>query len=355
MKKILLLTAELSAYNVPVYNEICKKYDLTVGYYESDKSKQACDFNKIKLDYKKVGPFFVVKGVSKLCQDYDVVSLTPDLHVPSFCKLPFLHRKYKTVTWSIGFRCSYYHPYVVDRKHDLLDWVFLQVLKHADANIFYMEKSREFWKGSSLDMSKVFAAPNTTEVLPIEIVPEKKKNLLFVGTLYRGKGLDKLLSSVKEVVDKGYKDLHLTIVGDGECRKESEDYVAENRLEENVTFTGAVFDEKVLAQHFAESLLCISPTQGGLSCPKSMGYGVPFVTRKDAITGGEIYHITPGETGIMYEKDEELTDIIEDACKNPDKYIRMGIAAKDYYDNNATIKHMAQGAMRAFECAMNNR
>lgn len=355
MKKLLLLTGELSSYSVPVYNEISKVFDLTVGYYDKDKSKQTCDFKKIKLDYRKVGPFFLVKGVRKMCGDYDVVSITPDLHVPSFCKLPFVSRKFKAVTWSIGFRCSYIHPYVVDRKHNILDWVFFQVLKHSDANIFYMEKSKEFWKSTSLDLRGVFAAPNTTEVVSIKLDPEKKKNLLFVGTLYKGKGLDKLLNSIKEVAEKVYNDVKLTIVGDGECRKELEEYVLENGLKDNVTFTGAIFDEKTLANHFAEALLCISPTQGGLSCPKSMGYGVPFVTRKDAITGGEIYHITPGVNGIMYEKDEELTSIIEDACKNPQKYIEMGITAKNYYDNHATIRHMAQGAMNAFDYALNNK
>ncbi len=355
MKKLLLLTGELSAYNVPVYNEIGKEFDLTVAYYDKDKSKQTCDFKKHKLRYNKLGPFFFIKGVHSLCRQYDVVSLTPDLHVPSFCNLPFMSRKYKTVTWSIGYRCSYYHPYVVERKHGLLDWVFMQVLNHADANIFYMEKSKEFWKDTSLVMNKVFVAPNTTEVEPIEIIPEKKKNLLFVGTLYRGKGLDKLLTSVKDVVMKGFNNVHLTIVGDGECRKELENYVAENGILNNVTFTGAIFDEKVLAEHFAEALLCISPTQGGLSCPKSMGYGVPFVTRKDAITGGEIYHITPDVNGILYENDEDLTAIIEDSCKAPEQYVKMGIAAKEYYDNHATIRHMANGAMEAFRYALGNR
>jgi glycosyltransferase involved in cell wall biosynthesis len=352
MKKLLLLTGEISPYNVSVYNEIGKSFGLTVAFYSKDKSKQDCKFEKIKLEPRKVGPFTLIKGMARLCKGYDVVSVIPDLHVLSFWKLPFLHRKYKTVTWSIGFRCSYVHPYVVTRKHNILDWVFLQVLKHSDANIFYMEKSREFWKNSSLDMSRVFVAPNTTDVVPIDILPENKKTLLFVGTLYRGKGLDKLLSSVKEVVDKGYNNLSLIIVGDGECKSELESYVMQNNLTNNVEFTGAIFDEKVLATYFAKALLCISPTQGGLSCPKSMGYGVPFVTRKDAITGGEIYHITPDVNGIMYDNDEDLASIIEDACKNPDKYIQMGLAAKEYYDNHATIKHMAKGAMDAYKCAL---
>ena len=75
--------------------------------------------------------------------------------------------------------------------------------------------------------------------------------------------------------------------------------------------------------------------------------------RKDAITGGEIYHMTTGVNGIMYEQDSELTGIIVDAMKNPDKFIEMGTLAKSYYDNNATPKHMAEGIIDAIEYVSN--
>ena len=32
MKKLLILQNELSAYNVPTFNEIAKSFDLTLGY-----------------------------------------------------------------------------------------------------------------------------------------------------------------------------------------------------------------------------------------------------------------------------------------------------------------------------------
>ena len=108
-----------------------------------------------------------------------------------------------------------------------------------------------------------------------------------------------------------------------------------------------IYDEKELAQLFSASLLCFSPTQAGLSVPKSMGYGVPFVTRRDAITGGEIYHITPGQNGVVYEKDEDLLPIMLDAMTDSGKYVQMGLEAKKYYDEHATIDHMAQGVIDA--------
>lgn len=353
--KVLILQNELSGYSVPVYNIIAKHYDLTLAFYLEDKSNIQCNFKKIKLESIVIGPFSFVKGVHKLVSKYDLVSMIPNMRIPSYCSLPFMRRNFKLINWSIGFRASYTHPYVVERKHVLADRLFQTILSHCDATIFYMEKAKEFWKGTTLDMSRVFVAPNTTEVASIEIKPEIKKDFLFVGTLYKGKGLDLLLDAFRQVVEKQNSQNKLHIVGDGTERKELEKYVAQHNLLEKVVFHGAIYDEKILSNCFAHALLCISPTQGGLSVPKSMGYGVPFVTRKDAITGGEIYHITPGVNGILYEKDEDLVNILADSCQNAQKYVDMGVKAKEYYDGHATIRHMAQGAMDAFEFVLNKR
>lgn len=352
MKKLLIFQNELSGYNVPVYNRIAEFYDLTVAFYLKDKSNIECKFKKIKLDSKNVRSLVFVKGVRSLAKQFDVVCFIPNIHNPSYFMLPFLPHKYKLVNWSIGFRASYTHPYEVGRPHNTLDRFFQKILSKCDASIFYMEKAKEFWKGTSLEMNKVFVAPNTTDVLPITINKEIKKNYLFVGTLYKGKGLDILLKSYQEAVLSGGISNQLHIVGDGAERQNLEKYVSDHKLEEKVIFHGAIYDEQKLAECFAEALLCISPTQGGLSVPKSMGYGVPFVTRKDAITGGEIYHITPDVNGIMYEKDEDLTNILIDAAQNQQKYVDMGVKAKNYYDHHATINHMAQGAVDAFEFAL---
>lgn len=350
--KLLILQNELSAYNVPVYNEISNHYDLTVGFYLKDKAKEECLFTKKQFKVKNIGPFVFIQGLRNFVSEFDVVCIVPDMHVVSYCLLPYRPRNNKLTNWSIGFRVSYDHPYLTDRKHTFADKLFLSILSRCDSSIFYMEKSKEFWQGTSLDLNKVFVAPNTTNVLPIELEPDKKKNFLFVGTLYKGKGLDLLLQSYKKAIETAHIDNKLHIVGDGDERNSIEKYVKVNHLEEKVILHGAIFDEKLLAYHFSEALLCISPTQGGLSCPKSMGYGVPFVTKTTAITGGEIYHINPGVNGIMYENDNELIEILIDASRNTEKYIEMGKNAKEYYDNNATIKHMANGAMAAFEYAM---
>ena len=348
MKKLLILQDEISSYNFSTYNEIAKAFDLTLGYLSKDNSSRDCHFRKHQFACWSFGPLRFVKGLRSFCRQFDIVCILPNLRIPSFCLIPFLPHGYRVVSWSIGFRCSYTHPYVTGRKHGLADNLFQAVLKRCDANIFYMEKSMEFWKGTHLRRDNIFVAPNTTDVEEIAFRPELKKDFLFVGTLYRGKGLETLLRSFKTFKQETSSDIRLVIVGGGEMEVELKAYSQNNGLSDDVTFTGPIYDEKVLSTYFAASLLCFSPTQAGLSVPKSMGYGVPFVTRKDAITGGELYHIADGENGILYSRDEELAAIMKDAASCREKYVAMGEKAREYYYAHATVRHMAQGAMDAF-------
>ena len=306
-------------------------------------------FIELHKRFKKLGPFVFITHLRHYIKSFDVVCILPNLRYPSYCLIPFLPHHYKVVSWGIGFRCSYTHPYLVTRKHTLLDSLYQRLLSKCDANIFYMEKSKEFWKGTTLRMDNVFVAPNTTDVIDIPFVPENKKDFLFVGSLYKGKGLDILLEAFKQFKESYSSNTSLFIVGGGELENELKEYVNENGLQDSVFFTGPIYDESVLANYFQRSLLCFSPTQAGLSVPKSLGYGVPFVTRKDAITGGEIYHITDHYNGILYTDNAELKDIMADAINNRSKYLDMGRNAKEYYDNCATVFHKAKGAMDAFE------
>jgi len=85
-----------------------------------------------------------------------------------------------------------------------------------------------------------------------------------------------------------------------------------------------------ISKLFTKSLLCISPNQAGLSVLKSMGYGVPFVARENAITGGERLNIINNSNGILYNSQAELVDIISNSFLNKQEYIEMGRNAKEY-------------------------
>ena len=350
--RLLILQPDLVDYRVETYNIINKYYELDVAYAFKDKTKSPCEFNRFKLRYRKIGPFFIVENFKQLVNNYSVVIIMADLHYPQYCLLPFYINRVRVISWGIGFRVSYIHPFVTNRKHTLLDGINQIVLAKCNANIFYMNKAKEFWKGTTLNQKQIFVAPNTTSVAPILIKEEFKKNFLFVGSLYKGKGCDLLISTFARLMKDLESDSRLIIVGDGEERQALEQYSLENGVADKVVFKGAIYDENELAKEFQNAILCISPTQGGLSVPKSMGYGVPFVVRSDAITGGEIYHIQNGVNGIVYNNDNELYSIMMDAVINPHRYYEMGLLAKDYYDCSATPYHMAKGALDAIEYAL---
>lgn len=356
-KRVLILQGPLMRYRIPTWNILAEKYDLTVGYYEKGFSEEYnLQFKVVKLPFRRIGVFDIIKGVRRLAKQFDVVCFLPDPHILSYALLPFLPHNYKLITWSIGFRCSYTHPYDINRKHTIIDnYFYKRVFNSVDANIFYMHCAKQFWKEDDIDQNKVFVAPNTTGVESITIDASKKRNFIFVGTLYKDKGVEVLLDAFRTVINSTGAVTKLFIIGSGEMKDFVDQYVVDNNLDDNVVLAGAIFDEKVLANYFSKSLLCISPNQGGLSCPKSMGYGVPFVCREDAITGGEIYHMINGVSGVMYKDDTELTSLLMDAIKNPDKYIQMGVKAKEYYDTNATPSHMANGFIDAIEYALRSK
>ena len=71
--KVLILQGEVSTYRVATYNIIADNFDVTVGYYDKDKSVEECRFKKIKLDSYKLGPFICIKSLRKFCKQFDVV------------------------------------------------------------------------------------------------------------------------------------------------------------------------------------------------------------------------------------------------------------------------------------------
>lgn len=348
--KVLLLQGTIVSYRIPIYNIIAQNVDLTIAYTIKNECTEEVLFNIVKLNFNKIGGLYFIKdGFWKMCSNYDVVIFLADLHYFSYCVLPFIRRKFKVISWSIGIRASYTRRYDVTRKKDFVDKLYGKILNKADAIIFYMKAPIEFW-GNQIDKDKVFIAPNTVEVLENKFDKTLKKNrILFIGTLYKEKKIYELIDAYIEAKAKCNSDkfLYLDIIGKGEEYENIEAIIKERKLSDSIVLHGPIYNEKELAKHFSNSLLCVSPDQAGLSVLMSMGYGVPYITRKHAITGGERLNIIDKENGLLYKTQEELVSIIENANKNPENYITMGINAQKYYQSKTTPTHMAQGVIDA--------
>jgi glycosyltransferase involved in cell wall biosynthesis len=352
---VLLIQDVLYPYRVPILDLVAREVDLEVACLEN-RAEEGTPFPVTLLKAVSIGKIRLIPGLLGYCNRFDVVILQPHLSRLSVCLLPFRNRRtFIPVSWDIGMRVSYERAYTLDTPMQWDDRIYRHILRHCAANLFYMPEPVPVWTARGVPAETLFVAHNTVAVSQTPYSPEGRKDFLFLGSLYPQKRVDLLIDAYREArADCGnpgsFPILH--IVGGGSEEPFLMDKVVREGLEDNVVFHHAIYDEAVLSRLFQQSLLCISPHQAGLSILKSFAYGTPFVTRRDAITGGELYNIRNGENGILYELDTELAPILSDAAAHPDKYLEMGRAAHRFYAEEAAPAKMARGILDAVHYAL---
>lgn len=352
--KVLRLTNNINMYSVPTLNIISKKVDLTVLYFEKENIRQetldACEFKTIYSPAKQYGRFIILqKNIRKLCNKYDVVISIDSIQILSYSLLSLMPRKFKLIYWSIGAPASRQRHYGEASKLYYVVSHFFE--KRADALIFYSQAAVDLHNKQGFKGPRMFVAPNTTKAIKRELDSEPKESILFIGKLYLEKGLQLLLDAYKMASQESSDAVPLIIVGGGKPLENIRKWVKDNKLEHKISVAGPIYSDEEKADIFMRSIACISPLQGGLSVLESMGYGVPYITDANAITGGEAFDIIDGINGLRV-KDmsvEKLKDIILDIMDHKEKYYEMGRHAYEFYWEYRTIEHMAKGVLDAIE------
>lgn len=351
--KVLILYNKLFDYRIPIWNILADKCDLTIAYCEGKDQSNECNFKTIRLkDPKFYGQIAIHKeNIFNLAKQYDVVIAIGNIRWLKYATLAFRHRKFKFGVWSLGVSASYEKGYDAVTKWDWIRDIFY---KAADACIFYTDYVVKKNMQRGYDPKKMFVAHNTVKVLdPKEGI--KKDSILFIGTLYPQKGLQLLLESYKEANSEKEHLPDLNIIGGGSEYDNVKNWIESNNLQNKIHLLGPIYDKDIKRDYFQKAFACISPKQAGLSVLESIGYGVPFITRKDAITGGEIFNVINGETGYLLNKDSEFVDILKDIADNPQKYQMLGHKSRKYYLENRTPEIMAQGLYDAIDYMLDEK
>ena len=355
--RVLLIQEIMQRYRAPIYKLMSKEVDLDLAYTEKNDIDDP-EFNVFQFPHFKLWKFNIHTGIYKILNKYDIVIMQPHLNCLTLNSIPFLpHKKFKIVTWTIGKYVTYNIPYDLEKKPSLKDWIFENIQDAAQACIFYMPEPIEYWKKhKNIDTRKYFVAHNTVEVAEYDKLPAYKErdSFLFVGTLYRQKGINELIEAYNIAKTKGGNLPKLNIVGKGAEEQAIREQIKELNLENDIILCGAVYDENILKDYFLNAKLCISPKQAGLSVPKSLGYGCPFITRPNAITGGERNNIIDGHNGVYYNSVEELAEILVASVENEEKYSTMADNARTYYHKMCPPQKMADGALEAIRYVLEN-
>lgn len=357
MNKILLIQRVVSHYNVPIYEKITQNYNFKVAYSENNEDLHH-RIETMKISYPTGGEFQrmddeeldrYMEYLIDICKDFNAVILPMEPFKKILFLIERLRKKVKVLLWGIGVAAAY------DIRYDSVDYrnpSFESMVAMSDAAIFYTDYPRNKYIGRGIPKEKMFVALNTVNVLKAEIQPSKKESILFVGTLIKQKRVDILLECYRASYDIDNSIPTLKIIGEGPEFENLSSWIKEAGLEKQVFLKGPIYNEEELREEFLASFATISADQAGLSVLKSMGYGVPFITNRNAITGGEIFNIEHDKNGLLFDGNDELVNIILDISKNRDKYIAMGRKAQEYYYSNATVNNCAEGFCSAINYAI---
>jgi len=351
--KVLLIQQVIPVYRLPIFNLLAQKVDLTVIYESGSVPKNAL------FTAKRVEAFRIPRlgkvyrgGLKRLTKGFDIVINSYD--TPGYAVRRLGRMKYGgfgLIHWGIGVSASYSSPY--DAKDSDASF-YERILRESDACLFYSDYPVRKYMALGWPAEKLFVAPNTVRV-ERDPEPREKNTLLFLGSLYPQKGFDELLEQYALAVSENPRVPKLVIIGDGSEKCRIEAWIQEHQLQERITLAGAIFDDAVLGRYFSTAIACVSPNQAGLTVLKSMGCGVPYITRRDAITGGELFNIESGVNGVLYGAPDELKGILLDLTEHNETYMLYGKNARAYYEANRKPEDMVNGFLAAIAYAQLRR
>ncbi len=137
--------------------------------------------------------------------------------------------------------------------------------------------------------------------------------IIFIGRLTRSKRLDMAVDALKRLDERGRR-FNLTLIGDGEARRELQARVEESRLADRVWFYGACYDDTLNARLIFDADLCLSPGNVGLTAMHAMVFGTPVITHNDfRYQNPEFEAIRPGQTGDFFTRGsiDSMVDTID--------------------------------------------
>lgn len=342
MKKILILQNKILHYRKPFYNEIGKEYEVTV-LHSGEISVNANDcYKELIKSNLKIGPFYLQNGVltEVNSRKYDYIVAMFDLRWINNILAFFFHSKHNKFIW--------WGAWIT--KFNIANKVRVALSKKADGNIFYTEEAKQDFLKAGVKPELLFVANNTFDVGARYKCFENsiKNSILFVGTFDKRKQNDILIEAFANVQDIIPQEIKIVFVGDGVEKEYIESLVNRSNLQNRVIFAGKINDPEKLISYYKTAYFGISFGQAGLAVLQSLGYGVPFVTKVNAISGGEKSNIKHLQNGYLCEDSSEaLEETLVKLCNDLQLCRTLGRNAFDFYEKHCTIEKMAVGFKEA--------
>ena len=177
-----------------------------------------------------------------------------------------------------------------------------------------------------------------------------RDSILFLGSFNGRKKNDVAISAFDKACNSIPPNVKFVLVGNGPAKEQAIAHAHSLPNRHRIVFEPGTINEDVIQGYYSRALASVSFGQAGLSALQSLGHGVPFITMRDAISGGEIENIKNDETGILCDQTEEaLTEAFVRICNDREFADRLGMSALEYYSQRCTVECMAKGFIGAVE------
>jgi glycosyltransferase EpsD len=324
MKKILFAASTLSHienFHIPYLKEFKEQgYTVHIMGKPNNKSDISCADKLIPISFEKsmfsIKNFSLAFKIAKIIKDeqYDIVSIHTSL-AAFFIRLGIMLSLKKP-----NLVINTVHGYLFDHNSSFLKRSILllaekftkcvtDIIFVMNSNDYDIAKEHKLYKkniykinGMGINLSNFPSVSNDKKILL-----RKKFNflendflLIYVAEFSKRKNQIFLLNSIKKLIDDGFKDIKLVLLGDGQFFDELKSYSTTLNINNNVFFIGY---SKETCTYYQLSDICVSSSRiEGLpfNIMEAMSVGLPIIASK---VKGHTDLVISEENGFLFEYD----------------------------------------------------
>jgi glycosyltransferase involved in cell wall biosynthesis len=146
----------------------------------------------------------------------------------------------------------------------------------------------------------------------------EKPTIIFIGRIEEKKKLDQLFQALKIAKERKSVLFNICLVGGGMALNNMKQLVSSMKLDDDIWFYGACYDEEIISELIYNADVCVSPGEVGLTAIHSLSYGTPVITHNDfSAQMPEFEVVEEGKTGNFFEKNnvDSLLNTLENWFK----------------------------------------
>ncbi len=406
--KVLFTFSGLPHYLVPLLNKLNKVKNLEIQVVvpkENSKSigagvkltKSGIDFKIIYLEEKKAfyGKYFLDKFSETIKTERPniivmhwpyILDLSRNIKLKKYIKKQNIKIIFREIPFNVplynetfSYHKSYYtrtlnENMVEAEKVNLRFYLKYYLLKKVrkyyynnviDAFTFYCDKGLEIAPSYGVSKDKMFVTTNSqdTDIVfemkkqmqdDTPVLPENPFRIIHIGRLVKWKRVDLLIEAAARLKSE-IPNIELIVIGKGKELENLKQQSQTLKVEENVKFVGAIYDDQEIGRYMQASSIYILAGMGGLSINQAMMFAKPVIC--SIADGTERHLVRDGFNGYYFENGnaEDLASKIKSLLLDADKVKKFGANSLSIIENEVNINTVLSKFLDAFNFVTDNK